>query len=155
MTESPSESLPEPTLKTQTGPLTDMAPALAERALVKSGPGWLSHTLRLWWIPASYFIPYLVTFLIPVVSLQDGLMRANRVGSIGLLAAALVYIIWIIDCQFGARQIFGKSRDTAAKTLIYLLGIALWISWLGAGIVMTMSYDQVNSMPDLPSMRVP
>jgi len=155
MTESSSESIPEPALKTHTGPLTDMAPVRIEPVLAKSRPGWLSNALRLWWIPASYFIPYLITFLIPVVSLQDGLMRANRVGSIGLLAAALVYTIWIIDCQFGARQIFGKSRDTAAKTLIYLLGIALWISWLGAGIVMTMSYDQVNSMPDLPSMRAP
>jgi hypothetical protein len=90
-----------------------------------------------------------------VVNLKDGMMRANRVGTIGLLAGAFVYTIWFIDCKFGARQVFGKSRDTAAKTLIYLLGIALWISWLGAGIVMTMSYDQVNALPDLPSMRVP
>jgi hypothetical protein len=155
MSESSSESLPDPTLTTQTGPLTDMAPLLAAPTLVKSRPNWLSNALKVWWIPASYFIPYLITFLIPVVNLKDGLMRANRVGSIGLLAASLVFVIWFIDCKFGARQIFGKSRDTAAKTLIYLLGIALWISWLGAGIVMTMSYDQVNTMPDLPSMRVP
>jgi hypothetical protein len=97
----------------------------------------------------------LVTFLIPVVRLEDGLMRASRVGAIGLLAAVLVYAIWFIDCKFGAKQIFGKSSDTAAKTLICLLGIALWISWLCIGIVMTMTYDQVYSEPDLPSMRVP
>jgi hypothetical protein len=155
MSESSSESLPESTLKTKTGPVTEMASLLIEPSLVKRRPNWLSLALKFWWVPASYFIPYLITFLIPVVNLKDGLMRANRVGSIGLLAAALVYMIWFIDCRFGARQIFGKSRDRAAKTLIYLLGIALWISWLGAGIVMTMSYDQVNSLPDLPAMRVP
>ncbi len=155
MSESFSESPPEATIKTQPGTLADMGPVLAQPAIVKDRPAWLTHFINVWWIFASYFIPYLVTFLIPVVSIKEGLMRSHRVGSIGLLAGVLVYTIWYIDCKFGAGQIFGKSRDTAAKTLIVLLGISLWISWLGAGIVMTMAYDQVNTIPDLPTTRVP
>jgi hypothetical protein len=151
MSESSSESFPEPTLQTQNAPL----PVVTEPVIVKERPPWLKHALKVWWVPASYFIPYLITFLIPTPRLEDCLMRANKVGTLGLIAAALVYVIWFIDCKYGARQIFGKSRDTAAKTLIYLLGIALWISWLSAGVVMTMSYDQVNSAPELPTMRVP
>jgi hypothetical protein len=155
MSESPSESFSEPTLTTPNAPVPETAAALAAPAIVKMRPQWLTNVLKVWWIPTSYLIPYFVTFLVPAVRLEDGLIRANRIGSLGLIAAVLVYIIWYVDCKFGARQIFGKSRDTAAKTLIYLLGIALWVSWLGAGIVMTMSYDQVSSPSDMPSMRMP
>jgi len=141
MTESSSESLSEST--------SVLAKKQADGDIV-------SMALKVWWIPASYFIPYLFTYLFFAGhNSDDSFERAGRVGAIGLFSASLIYIIWFIDCKFGAKQIFSNSRDTAAKILVYLLGIALWVSWLGVGIAMNMSYDQVNNVPPPPTMRLP
>jgi|GEM_PF-607571 len=167
MTESSSESLSESTVKPLTGaavsdavsiPTADSAANPEKTALAKKRPDgdFISMALKVWWIPASYFIPYLFTYLFFAGhNSDDSFERAGRVGAIGLFSASLIYIIWFIDCKFGARQIFSNSRDTAAKILVYLLGIALWVSWLGVGIAMNMSYDQVNNVPPPPSMRLP
>jgi len=145
MSQSSSESLPEsPTVQ----------PSTQGELAKKPAPG-LSKVLKWWWIPTSYFIPYLTTIsVVPVVSLKEGMERGGRIGTIGLIAAFLVYLVWLIDLKFGAKQYLGQSRDKVAKSLVYLLALALWVSWLAAGIVMTMTYDQVNTGYILPSMRV-
>jgi Mn2+/Fe2+ NRAMP family transporter len=148
MSESSSESLPESTLKPQTEPLTEVATATGGPVIAKRPSLLIASGRRFWWIPTTYFIPYLITYLFFAVrNPDDCLTRASRVGSVGLFAAALIYLIWLMDSKFGARQIVGQSHDFAAKTLVYLLALALWVSWFGVGIAMTMSYDQVNGLP--------
>jgi membrane protease YdiL (CAAX protease family) len=159
MTESSSEPVSESTVNPLAAPaVSETVPVAAEATLAKKKAEGeiVSLALQFWWIPTSYFIPYLFTYLFFAGhNSDDSFDRAGRVGAIGLFSAALIYVIWFIDCKFGARQIFSSSRDTAAKTLVYLLGLALWVSWLAVGIAMNMSYDQVNNVPSTPSMRVP
>ena len=87
-------------------------------------------------------------------SQADCFSRAGKVGMVGLISAGLIFVIWTLDSRFGAKQIFSLSRDNLAKTMVCLLILALWVSWLSVGIAMNMSFNQVNA-PTIPVLRGP
>ena len=108
-------------------------------------------------MPSSYCIPYFIANLYFRVNNGDeSALRANKAGIIGLICATLIYFLWSLDCRFGARQVLKNCRDNHAKIMIYLFGLVLWLSWISAGIIIGMAYDQVYELPSqLPGLQSP
>lgn len=116
-----------------------------------------SLVMKYWWLPSSYLVPYFFTRFFCFVSRADETMaRCEKVSLIGLVCAVLIYALWRLDCRFGARQPLEKSSDRQGKILVYLFGMALWVTWLSAGIIMGMVYEQVHELaPQLPGLSSP
>ena len=116
-----------------------------------------------WWIPVSYCIPYM---LVHSIALQVGtvsaanteatMLRSHYSGLLGLAAATIIFALWRLDCAFGARQILHLCPDKQAKLLAHVLGMALWVCWVGIGLAACMAYDQVHEQTTtLPGLRAP
>jgi multisubunit Na+/H+ antiporter MnhG subunit len=106
-----------------------------------------SFAKRFWWVPASFLVPFAATYLnlmTDVHARADAIDKAVTIGAIGLASAVLINVIWYLDCNWGGKQFFGRSSDTAAKILVCALGIVLWLTWTCVGIAISMSYEQVN-----------
>jgi hypothetical protein len=110
-----------------------------------------------WWLPASYCIPYLLgRYVFTADKMEDTLIRCSKASMIGLVCALLIYGIWQLDCRFGAKQWLKNSSDPQGKALVYIFGIVLWLSWVSAGIIMSMTNDQVFELtPQLPGLSNP
>ncbi len=84
------------------------------------------------------------------------MLRSHYSGLIGLAVAAAIFSLWRLDCTFGARQLLHLSRDSQAKALVHILGMALWVCWVGISVVACMAYDQVYELvPNLPGLGAP
>lgn len=109
-----------------------------------------------WWIPVSYCLPYLVTQAVPANTAEQTMLRCHHMGLMGLAVATLIYLLWRADCSFGAKQLLHLSNDIQAKALVHILGIALWVCWVGIGVVFCMAHDQVYDLvPNLPGLQAP
>ncbi len=130
-----------------------------------SPKGNIARSLRsYWWIPVSYSVPYLIVHSIglgqPGVSTAANteltMLRSHYSGLIGLAVATAIFSLWRLDCTFGARQLLHLSRDSQAKALVHILGMALWVCWVGISVVACMAYDQVHELvPNLPGLGAP
>jgi len=133
-------------------------------AQLPSQKGNIARRLRsYWWIPVSYCIPYMI---VHSIVLQSGTvsdanneitsLRSHYSGLLGLAMATVIFALWRLDCAFGARQILRLCRDKQAKVLVHVLGMALWVCWVGIGVAACMAYDQVHEQPTtLPGLRAP
>ena len=109
-----------------------------------------------WWIPVSYCVPYMVTHAVPAHTAEQTMLRCHNMGLIGLAVATLIYLLWRADCSFGAKQLLHLSSDVQAKTLVHILGMVLWVCWVGIGVVFCMAHDQVYDLvPNLPGLQAP
>ncbi len=109
-----------------------------------------------WWFPVSYCVPYMVTHAVPANTAEQTLLRCHNMGLIGLAVATLIYLLWRADCSFGAKQLLHLSNDGQAKVLVHILGMALWVCWVGIGVVFCMAHDQVYDLvPNLPGLQAP
>ncbi|MFA6209716.1 MAG: hypothetical protein WC714_09855 [Candidatus Obscuribacterales bacterium] len=109
-----------------------------------------------WWIPVSYCVPYMVTHAIPAHTAEQTMVRCHNMGLMGLIVAVLIYLLWRADCRYGAKQLLHLSNDIQAKALIHILGMALWVCWVGIGVVFCMAHDQVYELvPNLPGLQAP
>ncbi|CAN5320478.1 hypothetical protein BH11CYA1_BH11CYA1_44820 [soil metagenome] len=109
-----------------------------------------------WWVPVSYAIPFMATQAVPANTAEQTLTRCQNMGLMGLAMAAFIYLLWRADCKFGAKQMLHLSKDIQAKTLIHILGMALWVCWVGIGAVFCMAHDQVYDLvPNLPGLQAP
>ncbi len=121
--------------------------------------GKTSIAMRLrsyWWIPLSYCVPYMVTHAVPANTAEQTMLRCHNMGLIGLAVATLIYLLWRADCSFGAKQLLHLSNDGQAKVLVHILGMALWVCWVGIGVVFCMAHDQVYDLvPNLPGLQAP
>lgn len=109
-----------------------------------------------WWIPVSYCVPYMVTHAVPANTAEQTLLRCHNMGLIGVAVATLIYLLWRADCSFGAKQLLHLSSDGHAKVLVHILGMALWVCWVGIGVVFCMAHDQVYDLvPNLPGLQAP
>lgn len=109
-----------------------------------------------WWIPVSYCVPFMVTHAVPANTAEQTMLRCHNMGLIGLAVAALIYLLWRADCSFGAKQLLHLSNDVQAKALVHILGMALWVCWVGIGVVFCMAHDQVYDLvPNLPGLQAP
>jgi hypothetical protein len=109
-----------------------------------------------WWIPVAYLIPYMIAHGVPATTAEQVTLRSHYMGLIGLTMAVVIFILWRLDCSYGARQLLHLSGDNQAKILIHILGIALWTCWVGIGVVFCMAHEQVHDLvPALPGLQAP
>lgn len=134
-------------------------PPLAGGAPLGSTPEKTSIAMRLrsyWWLPVSYCVPYMVTHAVPAHTAEQTMLRCHNMGLIGLAVATLIFLLWRADCSFGAKQLLHHSNDIQAKTLVHILGMVLWVCWVGIGVVFCMAHDQVYDLvPNLPGLQAP
>jgi hypothetical protein len=96
---------------------------------------------RLWWVLLSFLAPFACGFFFSPPGGGSLVASAARSGLVGLGVAAIIFLLWRLDCSLGR----APQRSSAANALIYLLGAALWLVWLAAAHVFIMAYDEVNS----------
>lgn len=98
----------------------------------------------------------MVAHAVPATTAEQVMLRSHYMGLIGLTMAAIIFILWRLDCAYGARQLLHLSSDRQAKILIHILGISLWVCWVGIGAIVCMAHEQVYDLvPGLPGLQAP
>jgi hypothetical protein len=102
---------------------------------------------RLWWLPLSFGVPFLVVFLLTTKNMQaDSILLSTRSAVVGLSTAFVIFVLASLDSLI--KEPGPKVKDVNAEILAKAMGIVLWVIWMGTGHIMLLAQDEISG--DLP-----
>jgi len=102
---------------------------------------------RLWWLPLSFGVPFLVVFLLTTKNMQaDSILLSTRSAVVGLSTAFIIFVLASLDSLI--KEPGPKVKDVNAEILAKAMGIVLWVIWMGTGHIMLLAQDEISG--DLP-----
>lgn len=93
--------------------------------------GFIITELRsLWWIPASYLVPCLLSG-VPEMVKACGVKNLHLYsGAFGFFCAAIIYLLWTLNSTILATAPSASDGSQRETSVLYGLGIALWLTWM-------------------------
>jgi len=104
----------------------------------------------LWWVAASFLAPFFT--LLVYLSVENALSwkLCLRSGLVGTTVAVIIFVLWKLDTKISGF----RAPDVSTQLLVRVLGMMLWLVWVGATHVMLLANDEVYP-PDLTYRPVP
>jgi len=96
---------------------------------------------------AGFLLPFLLMFLTAHGDIQNRLFHAMRLGGFGFILALAIFGLGHMDQKLHTTA----NMDKKSQIVAMLLGMMLWLVWLGTGQIVFIAADETRA--DESTMR--
>jgi hypothetical protein len=99
----------------------------------------------LWWVAASFIVPFTTLALYLIAQNAFAPKLCLRSGLVGTAIAVVIVVLWKIDGKLTGF----RAPDVSTELVLRMLGMMLWLVWVGASHVILLATDEVYPPTDL------